>query len=97
MDIVCEGSGFLLYLEIKIDSFEHAAQTERYRKRLLLNAAGRQSELIYLSPGSAPLCKEARHISWLQVASIADELAYDSPNEFVSELLRQYACFTRRF
>lgn len=97
VDIVCESSKMLVYIEVKIDSSEHTLQTERYYKRLIRNSAGRQSELIFISANDTPINNNARNISWRQIGDIANELVSEAPSAFVAHLLEQYARFLQDF
>lgn len=97
VDIVCESSRMLLYIEVKIDSAEHTVQTDRYYKRLLHNAAGRESELLFISTGDTPVNKNASYISWREIGEIAESMAAETPTSFIGQILEQYSQFIREF
>lgn len=100
VDIVCDGKDFLLYIEVKIDSFEHAVQTERYFAKMKNNSGGRAYALLFISPDTPPASQDAQLVRWKDCAAVMDSLAADemTQDEFnLAGILRQYANFVRRF
>lgn len=100
VDIVCDGNEFLLYVEVKIDSFEHANQTERYYEKLSVNLGSRMGKLIFISPSTLPACEKATFISWNNCADVLAALSADRMKTGMSNvawLIRQYADFIRKF
>lgn len=100
VDIVCDGKDFLLYIEVKIDSLEHTGQTGRYLRKLRGNAGRRESALAFISPGLPPENQESAHLTWKKCADVLDSLAHAKARDddcCLTEVLRQYAVFIRKF
>lgn len=100
VDIVCDGRDFLLYIEVKIDSFEHTGQTERYFAKMEHNAGAREKAIVFISPDTPPANPNAGFVRWRDCADVLDSLAADEMRQGAGNLagiLRQYADFVRKF
>lgn len=98
VDIVCDGQEFLLYIEVKIDSFEHGEQTKRYEKKLSQNSFGRKHAIIFLAPEAIATNKNAYNLTWKKCSEICDTIAGNaSVSPLMSAILKQYSNFIRSF
>lgn len=97
VDIVCESTSILIYIEVKIDSTEHTAQTDRYYKRLQANAGGRKTILFFISAGDTPSNVNAKNISWKEIGEIANALADMTPSNFIGLLLKHFYRYVSAF
>lgn len=103
VDVTVEGSGFLLFIEVKIDAGEGNLQLGRYDGVLRSKAAllGGRALLVYLSPRApASLPPDAVHLTWLDVANAAREAGRARERgkpSMVETLLLQFATHVMNF
>lgn len=82
-DIIVRGPSWCIVIEVKIDSFEHDQQTQKYA------AAWPGSRFAYLTrAGEQPSCGAFARVKWRQVREILDDCPAVGNAEFV---LRQFA------
>ncbi len=100
VDIVCDGNAFILYIEVKIDSYEHGSQTERYFEKLRNANPGLEKALVFISPHTPPEFGKAHFIRWGECADVLERLAAEKLQNnatLVTGILQQYADFIRKF
>lgn len=107
IDIVLEGSDFVLFLEVKIDAPEGHLQLERYARaaKAKATATGKKyAALLYLTPGSQPadlgtdLAVQFLHMRWSVVAHALRTAARELDDSwFAVGAARQFADYVEQF
>lgn len=100
VDIVCDGRDFLLYIEVKIDSQEHGAQTVRYHEKLRRNAGSREYDAIFLAPCGMAACGRTKTLTWRDVARLLGDMTAEATlagAHLPAALFTQYAGHVSRF